>query len=147
MTRSDMEMLENFREEWGWFKGMSDTNQAEGKKARRLFWAKDLRNKPDAPYVTYGALTGESEALAYVKSGDAELALGDIAVFFSDGILPYLFNRSVREAIVEALGNNIGKALKKEIVAQAISGANFTLEKHKFKNLDDDKAFIALQLV
>lgn len=147
VTNNDTGLLENFREAWGWFKGMSNTDQAEGRKERRLFWARDLRNKPNALHLTYGALTGEPEALAYVKGGCAELAIDSTAVFFSDGILPYLFDRSVRKAIVEALGSDMGEAVRKEIVAQAISRANFTLRACNVSNLDDDKAFVALQLV
>lgn len=147
MTANDMALLEDFREAWGWFKEMSGVDMAEEKIARRLFWAKDLRNKPGSPCLTYGALTGEREALAYMKIGKIELGVGDTAIFFSDGILPYLFARSVREAIVQGLESDMGEAVKKEIVAQAISRSNFTLRMQNFKNLNDDKAFIAFQLV
>lgn len=138
LTPNECAVLEQVREMWGFSSG----------ETRRLFWNRSLRNHPQAGYLTHGVLTGEEEALSYVKTGVVELKNKDTAVLFSDGMLPYLFDRFVREAIAEALESHMDEAKKKEVIVQAITRANYTLTMHGFlSNLDDDKAFIAFQLV
>lgn len=136
LTQNDLTTLEQLREMWDFV----------SEEDRKLFWRTTVRNRPEARHLTYGVLNGEEEALSYVKTGAVNLEPGDTAVLFSDGILSYLFDRFVREAIMKALESDINQETKKEIVAQAILQASPTLRTHNFSNLDDDKAFIAFQL-
>lgn len=136
-TQNDIVMFEQLRDVWGF----SSTEE------RKLLWNKTLRNRPEARYLTYGVLNGEEEALSYVRTGVVELRTGDTAVLFSDGMFPYLFDRSVRGAIAKVLGSDMEEGEKREVVVQAISSVKYGLIMHGFKNLDDDKACIAFQLV
>ncbi len=52
---------------------------------------RDFRNNPTANYKTFGVLTGEDTALAYVKTGQRSYSPGDVLVVYSDGISPFVF--------------------------------------------------------
>jgi serine/threonine protein phosphatase PrpC len=59
--------------------------------ARRRFIRSEVRNNPglifnDAP-AGYGALTGQTEAEAFMEFGTAEFDLGDLLVVYSDGFI------------------------------------------------------------
>lgn len=51
---------------------------------------RDFRNKPGAPHPTYGVMTGEREALTYVRSGQTSLDKGERLLVYTDGVTPYL---------------------------------------------------------
>lgn len=58
----------------------------EGRRATRRIY----RNNPITP-LAYGALTGEQEAMHYVRTGELEFKPGQILVLYSDG-LDYIVN-------------------------------------------------------
>jgi serine/threonine protein phosphatase PrpC len=64
--------------------------------ARRVWTRRDLRNKPDATEdgrpITYGVLTGEPEAAAYIETSTFELQAGDVVATHTDGFRPYFAN-------------------------------------------------------
>lgn len=126
---SDMGPLELFRE---------NTMFAD-KKERMIFWREKLRNRPNAPYLTYGSLTGEEEALAYVRTGSISLEPGLIGVLFSDGILPYIFHPRFRAALRNQLYSGDESP---EIMRKCIDILTKELDAKHVHNLDDDKAFI-----
>jgi len=113
------------------------------KRAGAVFWRRDLRNHPDARYLTYGVLTGEEEALSYVKTGSVSLEAGDTAILFSDGILPFIFCEEFRTALRIQLHSG-SKSV--EQVRNTISALTKKLSKRHILNLDDDKAFVAFSI-
>jgi serine/threonine protein phosphatase PrpC len=64
--------------------------------ARRVWTRRELRNKPglleDGRPVTYGVLTGEPEAAAYIETSALELRAGDVVATHTDGFRPYFAN-------------------------------------------------------
>lgn len=110
------------------------------KKDKMIFWREKLRNRPNAPYLTYGSLTGEEEALAYVKTGSVSLEPGLIGVLFSDGILPYIFHPRFRAALRNQL-YSVDES--PETMRKCIDILTKELDAKHVHNLDDDKAFIA----
>lgn len=129
-------VLEQFREEWGF----------GDEKEKYIYWRNMLRNRPNAPYMTYGALTGEISALHYLKTGYVDLVHGDTLILFSDGIYPFLFNRGFREEIVVALKNNEDGTVIRSYLGEYVASMIPELKQEGIKNLDDDKAFIALSV-
>lgn len=127
-------VLEQFREEWGF----------EDTKEKSIYWRSMLRNRPNAPSMTYGAMTGEISALHYLKNGYIDLTPGDTLILFSDGIYPFIFNRGFREEIIVALKDNEDGALVHSYLSAYIVSMIPELKQKGIKNLDDDKAFIAL---
>jgi len=125
LSENRVDTLERFREGWGF----------SSKEERRLCWSRDMRNKPNARYLTYGSFTGEREALAYLRTGVLNLESGDTVIFFSDGILPFIFERTFREMIRDQkYVRNCIDFLTKKLAAKHVS------------NLDDDKAFVAFSV-
>jgi hypothetical protein len=59
---------------------------------RNMLIRQNFRNKPGAGHPTYGVLTGEEEALRYVKTGIRSYDPGDLELVYSDGIAPFIFN-------------------------------------------------------
>ena len=51
---------------------------------------RDFRNKPAAKHLTFGVLTGEPEALFYVKVESRSYILGDVVAVYSDGLAPFV---------------------------------------------------------
>jgi len=141
ITGNDLDMLEDFRDALHMF-----IAPRESKEARMLYWNQFLRNRPEERYLTFGSLTGQEEALAYVKTGSVTLSPKDVAVFFSDGVMPYLFSRSFRDTLGSLMYNNKHSSEKESELKAEIERNMPQLRKLGFKNLDDDKAFIALQL-
>lgn len=60
----------------------------------RVIVRRDFRNKPnnikDGKCVSYGAITGESEALNFIKSGSKKIEKGDLVLLYSDGFSNFL---------------------------------------------------------
>jgi len=110
------------------------------KKDKMVFWRKKLRNRPNAPHLTYGSLTGEEEALAYVKTESISFEPGLIGVLFSDGILPYIFHPRFRAAVMKQLHSGDESI---ETVRKDVDFLTKELGAKHVSNLDDDKAFIA----
>jgi len=69
---------------------------------------RSIRNNPNHP-DSWGVLTGEDTALAFIRAGEIELARGDRIVISSDGLLPALngadalVRRGTPEEIIEAM--------------------------------------------
>jgi len=125
LSENPLSNLEQFREGWGF----------SSKDERKKFWTKTMRNNPSARHLTYGSLTGQPEALSYVKTGVLYLEPGDTVIFFSDGILPFIFERTFREMIRDQkYVRNCIDFLTKKLAAKHVS------------NLDDDKAFVAFSV-
>ncbi len=136
LTPNNLAPLERFKEGCGF----------SSKKERTLWWRRDMRNKPDTRHLTYGVLTGEPEALHYLETGSVRLLPGDTAILFSDGILPFVFESSFREAAAKAvlLSESVGELALSEI--DKYIGDALSRLAGRAANLDDDKSFIAIQL-
>lgn len=62
----------------------------------RINIRKNYRNKPDNiinnQCVSYGALTGEEEAISFIRTGIINIDEGDIIIVYSDGMINFLNN-------------------------------------------------------
>ncbi len=63
----------------------------------RIIVRRDFRNKPNntenGKCVSYGAITGESEALNFIKSGKKKVEKGDLVLVYSDGFSNFLHEK------------------------------------------------------
>lgn len=61
--------------------------------ARRVYCRRDLRNRPEAGEngqpISYGVLTGEPEADAYIETATRDLLPGEVVAVHTDGFRPY----------------------------------------------------------
>lgn len=66
-------------------------------KEARVIVRRDYRNNPnnikDNKCVSYGALTGEKEALDFIRIGKVELSLSDTVVLYSNGFTNFLTDK------------------------------------------------------
>lgn len=134
LSGNELWPLEMFRE------GMAFT----GAKERSIFVRKNLRNRPHSRVMTYGALTGEEEALLYVRTGKVLLEYGDTALFFSDGILPFIFDTQFRATLRNQLYSGEESV---ELGRACIDILTRKLREKHVSNLDDDKAFVAFSVL
>lgn len=67
-------------------------NQAEWRAKVRSYY----RNNPSNP-LCYGALTGESSALKFIKTGETNVEKGNIIIFYSDGMAPLLYSEEIHK--------------------------------------------------
>lgn len=66
-------------------------------KERQISIRRDLRNRPSSGMDrTYGAFTGEEEALSYLEVGTRSFNAGDTLLVFTDGALPLVKNGEFR---------------------------------------------------
>lgn len=87
ISHNSVRTLEEYRE------GLDFSDESE----RIRFWRADLRNKPTgAQYLTYGVLTGEETAEAYVQYGHLLLQKGDMVLLYSDGAYPLALSGKLR---------------------------------------------------
>jgi len=72
--------------------------------AARYITRRSFRNNRAEPR-SYGVLTGEPQALGYVRTGTAEKQIGDTLLVYSDGIEPILFDRcgDIADGFADAL--------------------------------------------
>ncbi len=63
---------------------------SEGRKIIRSRYRNNLLNP-----LSYGALTGEKQAIEYVRTGKFRLNNGDYILFYSDGMPPIIYSRKV----------------------------------------------------
>lgn len=61
-------------------------------KGRKIIRSK-YRNNPSEP-LAYGALTGEKNALCYVRTGEFQLTDKDYVILYSDGMFPIIFSKT-----------------------------------------------------
>lgn len=134
-SENNVDILERFREGWGF----------SSKEERKMFWTNTMRNRPGARHLTYGSLTGEEEATYYLKTGSLGLEPGDTAVFFSDGILPFVYSRDFRSVIQKQIQNDNEQEARAE-VTHCIEVLTEKLGAKHVSNLDDDKAFVAFSV-
>ncbi len=62
----------------------------EARKNVRSKYRNNLNNIVDGKCVSYGALTGEDEAINFIKEGNINLNNGDIIIVYSDGLTHFL---------------------------------------------------------
>jgi hypothetical protein len=74
------------------------------------------RNNPSEPY-SYGVLTGEKEALYYLRKGEEKINPGDYVLVFTDGVREIIFRENaedeINEKFVEILTKGDFKKLEK----------------------------------
>lgn len=74
--------------------------QAGGKKERQRSIRRDFRNQPDHNLdLSFGVLTGEPAAPAYVQMGQRQYSRGQTIVLFSDGCRPFFADRFFRKIL------------------------------------------------
>jgi len=127
VSENSLAQLEQIRNLWGY-----------ADEQKTLFWRKELRNNPGRRGLTFGALTGESAALFYVKTGIVEIQPGDTIVLFSDGIYPCLLHRAFRMGIRHIIMDNELSVETVDAQVERCLGGIADLA------LDDDKTFIAV---
>ncbi len=70
----------------------------------RVIVRRDYRNNLDNTYegkcVSYGAITGESAAISFIKSGQIKLSTGDIVLVYSDGFSKFLHEQDFISQII-----------------------------------------------
>lgn len=137
LSENQLGIMEQFRDQWG-FEGNGD--------GQRLFWRQEMRNQPTRRQMTYGSLTGEETALCYVRSGFLKLEPGDTVFFFSDGILPFIYDRWFRKIFRHDFRERHGEKFI-GIVARFIARLWQRLEAGGVGNLDDDKTLIAVSIL
>lgn len=71
-------------------------------KGRKII-RENYRNKPDNP-LSYGALTGEKEAMSYVRTGETSVQEGEVLMGYSDGLEDMIENREFRKILFEGIG-------------------------------------------
>jgi len=136
ISENSISYLERFKEGWGF------TNREE----RRLFWNKMTRNRPNDRHSTFGSLTGEPEALAYLKAGVLNLEPGETGVIFCDGTLPFIYDIRFRETLMRQFHYETSKEEAHAEMARCIDFLTGKLGVKHVPNLNDDKAFVALSL-
>ena len=62
----------------------------ETRKIVRRDFRNNLSNIVDGKCVSYGALTGEEEAISFIREGSVALDNNDIVIVYSDGLSNYL---------------------------------------------------------
>lgn len=137
LSDSHIGILEQFRKGFT-FKDKND---------QQLFWRQKLRNNPQHRYMTYGALTGEESALAYIKIGSIDLEVHDTVILFSDGMYPFLFDYEFRCKVASLLRNDCGEEILQKTMTSYIARRGKKLREENVGNLDDDKTFIAFAIM
>ncbi|MBS3074832.1 hypothetical protein J4429_00075 [Candidatus Pacearchaeota archaeon] len=72
------------------------------------------RNNPDEP-LAYGALTGQTEAMNYVRTGYFELQEGDVPIVFTDGLESVIQSPEFAEKIRERDFKGIKKLCRRKV--------------------------------
>ncbi len=69
----------------------------------RVIVRRDFRNNPnnikDGKCVSYGAITGEDEALKFIRSGNKKVEKGDFIIVYSDGFSNFLHEKDFIDEI------------------------------------------------
>jgi len=86
----------------------------QNKEGRRII-RREYRNNPEED-LAYGALTGQDEAMEYVRTGSLELEKGDFVACFTDGLEKIIFaERDGRTEISDDFANLIAARSFREI--------------------------------
>lgn len=117
-----------------------DSLSFKSENERRIFWRKVLRNKPKAPYLTYGVFTGEPEVATYYHLGKIKLNSGDLIFLYSDGFFYFIkkaeFRMLFRKYKEGKLKEKIKVFTKKEIAKNTNQKTSETF--------GDDKTLISI---
>jgi serine/threonine protein phosphatase PrpC len=73
---------------------------------------RDFRNKPQADHLTYGVITGEKEAMSYVRTGEMDFQKGETIALYSDGVFPFLLDPDFRHLLLSGNKKKITEYLK-----------------------------------
>ena len=76
-------------------------NLPESRVIVRRDYRNNLSNIQDNKCVSYGAITGEESAIKFIKTGQVELADGDIIVVYSDGFTNFLHDKEFISQILD----------------------------------------------
>lgn len=99
-------------------------------KERQISIRRDLRNRPSSGMDrTYGAFTGEEEALSYLEVGTRSFNAGDTLLVFTDGALPLVKNGEFRSLLCAGTTADVER---------------FALDPAHRKH-DDDKTLVAVR--
>lgn len=131
VSKNDVKPLEELREKISF----------ESKEKKRLFWRKELRNRPDSKLGSYGVLTGEKAVSNYYHAGKIKLEKNDLVILYTDGFFLSLakierlirscrFESEFEEKIKKFCENEFEKTSLKEVIAE----------------LKDDKTLIAIEM-
>lgn len=90
-------------------------NLKESRVIVRRDYRNNLNNIKNNKCVSYGALTGEKDAIDFIRTGEVELLPSDIVVLYSDGFVNFLEN----EEFIELLLNFDKEHLKKYVNKKA----------------------------
>ena len=124
---------------------LRDGKAFASKDERRVYWRKEMRNRP-GPAMTYGALTGESEALIQVKYGYVDLEAGDTVILFSDGMYPFILDEGFRAMVTRLLKSGLPENEMRALIGYFVSALTQLLWDKGIDNLDDDKTMIAFRV-
>jgi len=72
------------------------------------------RNKPGNP-LSYGALTGEKEAMSYVRTGETAIQEGEVLLGYSDGLEDMLGNPEFKRILFEEIGRKDFGVMKERL--------------------------------
>lgn len=136
VSENPIAILEEFREN----RSFSTADE------KRVWWRRDMRNRPGARVMTYGALTGEPAALSYVKTGYIDLQPKDVVILFSDGMYPFLFDHEFQKLVAYLLSCPFGQEGKQQAIAGYLGLAEKDLRAQHVDNLDDDRTMIAFAI-
>lgn len=75
-------------------------NLPEARRIVRSEYRNNLKNNIEGKCVSYGALTGETSAIGFIRSGQLELADGDIIIVYSDGLTYFLSDKEFINNII-----------------------------------------------
>ena len=129
MTPNELAALEMFRDRW-W-------EEEKGVKIWRSAW----RNKPNERRMTHGGLTGQEEALSYLRADFVrDLKPGDTILLYTDGILPFVYESRFRQYVRMYARAGSGH---REMIYEYLETATLDLAAMGVKNFDDDRAFVA----
>ena len=128
--------LEQIRDDWG-FKNIDE---------RRMFWRREFRNRPASRFMTYGTLTGEEHAIAYLKKGCVYVEKGDTIILFSDGMSPFICDSRFRRCLQHALVKLNNGADRDAFMHGVLHGLTVYPEEQHSKKINDDRAFIAVSV-
>ena len=87
-------------EEW------RDSQKFKSENEKEVFWRKILRNKPRAPYLTYGVFTGKPEVRYYYHIGKVGLRKRDLIFLHFDGFCILLRNQNLENHLEPLKGIN-----------------------------------------
>lgn len=79
----------------------------------RVIVRRDYRNNPnniqDGHCVSYGAITGEKDAISFIKDGSLELDREDVVIVYTDGFANFLHKKEFIDLLLEFRSNEFEK--------------------------------------